>query len=222
MAALQSWTSPVALRPERCKQNGQEVSTMPRPFRFAFAVAAVCSAAAVLSAGLHAQTMGSPERYVANAINMNRGAAGTIEIVVNRWSTDAQRDQLMSVMLNKGPEKLLDALQDMPRMGYIRTPDSIGWDIHFARKIPGKDGGERVVLLTDRRIGFWEAANRPRSIDYPFTVIELRLNRDGEGEGKMSVATKIIPDKENNIVTLEDYDIQPVLLTNVRREKISK
>ena len=195
---------------------------MPRPFRSISAGAALCSAAVLSSFVLHAQTMGSPERYTANAINMNRGAAGSIEIVVNRWSTDAQRDQLMSVMMIKGPEKLLDALQDMPRMGYIKTPDSIGWDIHFARKIPGKDGGERVILLTDRRIGFWEAANRPRSIDYPFTHIELRLNRDGEGEGKMSVATKIIPDKENNIVTLENYDIQPVLLTNIKRERVSK
>jgi hypothetical protein len=194
---------------------------MPRPFRRVSAVAAACSAAAIFSLALHAQTMGTPERYTANAVNMNRGAAGVIEIVVNRWSTDAQRDQLMSVMMNKGPEKLLDALQDMPRMGYIKTPDSIGWDLHFARKIPGKDGGERVILVTDRRIGFWEAANRPRSIDYPFTVIELRLNRDGEGEGKMSLATKIIADKENNIVTLENYDIQQVLLTHVRREKVS-
>ena len=37
----------------------------------------------------------------------------------------------------------------------------------------------------------------------------------------MSIATKIIPDKENNIVTLENYDIQPVLLTNIKREKVS-
>ena len=195
---------------------------MPRPFRRLSVVVAVCSAAAAISLSLHAQTMGTPERYSANAINMNRGAAGPIEIVVNRWSSEKDRDALMSVMMNKGPEKLLDALQDMPRAGYIRTPDSIGWDLHFARKMPGGDGGERVVLLTDRRIGFWEATNRPRSIDYPFTVIELRLNRDGEGEGKMSVATKIIPDKQNNIVTLENYDIQPVLLTTVRREKRSQ
>jgi hypothetical protein len=195
---------------------------MPRLFRSITAVAAVCSAVAVLSLVLDAQTMGTPERYTANAINMNRGAAGPIDIVVNRWSTDAQRDKLMAVMMSKGPEKLLDALQDMPRMGYLKTPDRIGWDVHFARKIPSPDGGERVILVTDRRIGFWEAANRPRSIDYPFTVVELRLNRDGEGEGKMSVATKIIPDKENNMVTLENYDIQPVLLTNVRREKISQ
>ncbi len=192
---------------------------MSRPFGSISAVAAICSAAVLSSFVLHAQTMGTPERYTAAAFNMNRGAAGTIELVVNRWSTDAQRDKLMAVMMSKGPEKLLDALQDMPRMGYIRTPDRVGWDLHFARKIPAPDGGERVILVTDRRIGFWEAANRPRSIDYPFTVIELHLNRDGEGEGKMSVATKIIADKDNNVVTLENYDIQPVLLTNIRREK---
>jgi hypothetical protein len=195
---------------------------MPRPFRSISAAAALCSVAVLSSFVLHAQTMGTPERYTAAAINMNRGAAGTIELVVNRWSTDSQRDKLMAVMLNKGPEKLLDALQDMPRMGYIRTPDRVGWDIHFSRKIAAPDGGERVILVTDRRIGFWEAANRPRSIDYPFTVIELHLNRDGEGEGKMSIATKIIADKENNVVTLENYDIQPVLLTNIKREKVSQ
>jgi hypothetical protein len=200
---------------------GEEVSFMPHPFRHITAMAVACASALLLALSLHAQTMGTPERYSANAINMNRGAAGPIDIAVTRWSTDAQRDQLMSVMMNNGPEKLLDALQSMPRMGYIKTPDSIGWDLHFARKMPGKDGGERIVLMTDRRIGFWEARNQPRSIDYPFTVIELRLNRDGEGEGKMSIATKIIVDKENNIVTLENYDIQPVLLTNIKREKVS-
>src|SRR5205814_2577739 len=180
------------------------------------------AAGALVALAVSAQTMGSPERFTAAAINMNRGAAGNIEIVVNRWSTDAQRDKLMSVMMDKGPEKLLDALQDMPRMGYFRAPGNLGWDIHFARKVAQPDGGERVVLITDRRIGFREAVNQPRSIDYPFTVIELRLNRDGEGEGKMSLATKIIADKENNIVTLENYDISPVMLNNVKREKTSR
>ena len=110
----------------------------------------------------------------------------------------------------------------MPRAGYFRAPGHVGIDIHFARRVPQPDGGERVVLVTDRRIGFWEATNRPRSIDYPFTVIELRMNDEGEGEGKMSLATRIIADKENNIVTLENYGTQPVLLNNVRRERASQ
>jgi hypothetical protein len=53
-------------------------------------------------------------------------------------------------------------------------------------------------------------------------VIELRLNGDGEGEGKMSVPTKVIYDKEHNTITLENYGIQPVQLTNVRRERASR
>jgi hypothetical protein len=183
---------------------------------------ALACAATVLPGVARAQTMGQPERYTAVAVNMNRGASGTVELVVNRWSSDADRDKLMNILLNQGADKLLDALQDMPRVGYFRSPSSVGIDIHFARRLPGEDGGERVILVTDRRIGFWEAANRPRSIDYPFTVIELRLNKDGEGEGKMSVATKVIADKENNIITLENYDIQPVLLNNVKRERASR
>jgi hypothetical protein len=183
---------------------------------------ALACAVTALAGVAWAQTMGQPERFTAVAINMNRGASGPVEIVVNRWSSDADRDKLMNVLMNQGADKLLDSLQDMPRVGYFRSPSSIGIDIHFARRVPGEDGGERVILVTDRRIGFWEAANRPRSIDYPFTVIELRLNKDGEGEGKMSVATKVIADKENNIITLENYDIQPVLLNNVKRERASQ
>ena len=167
------------------------------------------------------QTKGTPERFSAMGVNMGSpgaAAAGTVEMVVNRWSTDAERDRLLTVLMEQGPEKLLETLQKMPRVGYIRTPNSIGYDLHFARKTPLPDGGERVVMATDRYINFWEAVNRPRSIDYPFTVIELRINPNGEGEGKMSLATKITADKESKTIVLENYATQPVLLQSVRRE----
>jgi hypothetical protein len=163
----------------------------------------------------------APARFVAAAVNMNRGVAGTVDIVVNRWSSDADQDRLMKLMFAKGPEKLLDALQGMPRMGYLRTAGSIGWDIHFARHVPVKDGGERILLVTDRRMSFREVANRHRSVDYPFTVIEINLQAGGEGDGKMTVATRISGDKNGKVVTLENYEIQPVLLTKVTRERVS-
>jgi hypothetical protein len=194
---------------------------MSRPFRSAtFAVAALASAV-MLTLAASAQTMGTPERYTASAFNINNGSAGTIDITVNRWSSDKDRDALMKVAIEKGPEKLLDALQDLPAVGHFGAPGHLSWDLHFARKMPLPDGGERVVLITDRRIGFWEAANQPRSIDYPFTFIELHLNKDGEGEGKMSIATRIAVDKKENMVTLEDYATSPVRLTNVKRQAVS-
>jgi hypothetical protein len=178
--------------------------------------------AAALAASF-AQTQGRPERFTALAVNMGSPPIGppgatVVEIAVERWSTEAERARLINALREKGPEKLLDTLQSLPRVGYIRTPNSLGYDLHYARKFSLPDGGERVVLATDRYIGFWEATNRPRSIDYPFTVIELHINPDGQGEGKMSLATKIDIDAEHNTIVLEDYQTQPVLLTSVRRE----
>ena len=190
---------------------------MPRVFgRLALTVVA---GSVLLFAPLAAspQVEDAPARFTAAAVNMNRGVAGTVDIVVNRWSSDADCDRLMNVMFDKGPGRLLDALQRMPRMGYLRTPGSIGWDIQFARHMPAKDGGERIILVTDRRMSFREVANRHRSVDYPFTVIELLVQPNGDGDGKITVATKISADKHSNVVVLENYEIQPVLLTKVTR-----
>ena len=101
-------------------------------------------------------------------------------------------------------------------MGYFRAPGNLGWDIHFARKVRQPDGGERVVLFTDRRIGFWEASRQPRSIDYPFTVIQMKLDRDGTGKGTLSYATRITA--KNNVIELEDFASQPIMLNNIKSE----
>lgn len=157
-------------------------------------------------------------RFTAFAVNLGGpgpAAAGAVEIAINRWSTDGERDRLLEVLRTKGPERLLDVLSDMRSVGYIRTPDSLGYDLRFAHRAPGEDGGERITVITDRYVGFWEAYYRPRTIDYPFTVIELRVDRNGEGEGKMSLATRITA--EGNTVVLENYSAQPVLLQRVRR-----
>ena len=164
-----------------------------------------------------AQVVDAPARFTAAAVDLNRGAAGTLEFVVNRWSSDADRDRLLQVMFDQGPEKLLDALKDMPRMGYIRTPGSVGWDIRFAHHVAAPDGGERIFIVTDRHMSFREVANRPRSYDYPFTVIEVTLQKDGDGQGKAMVATRIFGDKDKRVMTLENFDISPVMLTKVKK-----
>jgi hypothetical protein len=188
----------------------------------AFTLACVVVAAA--PAGVAARQSNAPqERFTAVAVNMGdvgRPGAGTVEMVVTRWSTEAEAQRLMGVLMEQGADKLLDSLRENPKVGYIRTPNSIGYDLHFARKVPLEDGGERVVLATDRYISFWEQWVRPRTIDYPFTVIEMRIGRDGTGEGKLSLATKVIAEKDKNLIVLENYGTQPVLLTTVKREPL--
>lgn len=182
-----------------------------------------CTAAVALQlySAAAAQTIGTPERYVATAVNLGQpGPTGplTVEMVVTRWSTDEERDRLVATLVEKGSDGLLKVLQELPRTGYIRTPDSLAYDLHFARKTPSDDRGERIFLATDRYISFWEATERPRTIDYPFTYIEMRVGPTGTGEGKMSLFTKVEVDRKTNAIVLENYGTQPVLLQNVRRE----
>jgi hypothetical protein len=185
-------------------------------------VSAMLAVALVGITGVYAKAWA--ERFNAFAVDLGapgRASSGQVEFVLERYSTDAERDRLLTVLKEKGPDKLLDTLQSLPRVGYFRTPNSIGYDIKFARKHPGEDGGEVITLATDRFISFWEAANRPRTIDYPFTVVEIHIGKDGKGEGKMSVATKVTYDKKNNTLVLENYKSQPVMLNEVKRETSS-
>ena len=50
----------------------------------------------------------------------------------------------------------------------------------------------------------------------------MRSNRDDTGEGKLSLATRIEPDKDKHQIVLEDYGTQPVLLTTVKKESITR
>jgi hypothetical protein len=174
--------------------------------------------AAAMSLSSLAQTMGVKERYDATAINMGSGPTGMgrVEIAVDRWSTPAEREKLLKVLVEKGPEKLLDALQDNQKTGYIRLPTTLAWDLRYAFQSPLPEGGRRVVLVTDRPISFQEARNAGRSMDYPFTLIEIRFPKEGVGVGKMSVRTKISLSKDKQTVELENYGIEPVRLTEVK------
>ena len=190
---------------------------MPRRLTF---VAAACLVA--LGTVAAAQLPGLPIRITSWAVNMSNIATGSnaiVDITIDRWSTEAERQGLMTTFFEKGPEKLLDAVQDTRPVGRIRFPNTLGYDLRFARHFPLEEGGERYVIITDRRIGFAEARNQPRTIDYPFTLIEIRVGKDGKGEGKMSVATKISFNKKHNTVELENYSSEPVRLTNVKVEK---
>jgi hypothetical protein len=188
-------------------------------------VALVGALGILLSAGptSRAQTMGDPEEFSAFAVNMGTYVVGTtanVIITVNRWTPVAERDELLTTLRLKGQEAFFNALKNAKRVGTLRTPESVGYELRFAFDEPGKDGGRRILIATDRPIGFNEARVRPPSIDYPLTVIDMTLSPEGKGEGTMSIAAKMIPTGKNIVV--ENYDTQPVRLNRIESRKLVK
>lgn len=143
--------------------------------------------------------------------------ASIVDLEITRWSTEEERQDLIKTFRLEGTQALLDALQDTPSVGSLRTPDSVAWDLHYATQTPLENGGRRIILATDRPIGFWELYENSRSVSYPFTLIEIRIDEDGRGEGRMSVATRVELSPDGKNLQLENYSAQPVLLKSVRR-----
>jgi len=174
------------------------------------------------------QTSGEKLEITAFAVNMSNigpGSSAVVEIDIDRWSTAAERENLITTMVEKKEHELLKALQKMPSHGRFSIPGLVGPDPHqlrlgnplrYAWQTPQPEGGRRIVIATDRYIGFNEARNQPRTIDYPFTLFEIRVDKAGEGQGKMAVATKISFDKKKNAIELENYSSEPVRLNNVK------
>lgn len=186
---------------------------------FAFSLSAI--ALVMLAAAPHAAAQAPVAQYSALAVNQlsTTPGAGTtpVNIVVTRWTTDAERDALFTALVEKNSSALRDGLSKMPRAGSIAATGGTGIELRYARRELNPDGTERVVLITDRPMSFWERRDGGRSTDYPFTVIELRLMPSGEGEGKASVATQISASKTDRLMVLENYNDQPVGLRSVKR-----
>ena len=162
--------------------------------------------------------------FAVNMSNIATGSNAVVDITINSWSSPEERQHLITTMLEKNSDALLRELQKTRSHGRFRIPGlmgpdphqlRLGHDLHYTHQEVNGDGGRRIVIVTDRYIGFGEARNQPRSVDYPFTLFEIRVGSDGKGQGKMAVATKINFDKKKNQLELENYSSEPVRLNNV-------
>jgi hypothetical protein len=171
-----------------------------------------------------------PVRMRTFAVNMSNnltGANAVLEITIDRWSSAENRARLLDAV-PKGQDAVLKELQKSPIEGRIRIPGwtgpdpnnyRLGWDLHYAWHEPLPDGGDRIVVATDRYMSMWEVRNQPRTTDYPFTILQIHMPKEGKGEGKMSAFTQIRFDKKKNAMEIETYGTEPVRLNEITVEK---
>ncbi|MGH9322307.1 MAG: hypothetical protein ACRD21_01825 [Vicinamibacteria bacterium] len=152
------------------------------------------------------------------------GVSTTLQINITRWTTDEERENLFAILIEKGQEDLVTALQKQEETGWIRvTGRGAGRGtfpserLRFARQWDRGEGKRRIVLALDRPISFYEAANNPRWRDYDVTLIVMDVDAEGNGEGQLAMAVKLSIDSEKNTLVVENFGTEPVRLTNIRK-----
>lgn len=143
-------------------------------------------------------------------------ANNRLEIVIDRWSTASERDLVLSAMAEGGPKNVLSALYQSPRAGTLKWPGGLDYTIHYAYRQARPDGGADVTLVLDRPLWMWWNPSIG-STEYPFSVVQMRLDKNGAGEGRVSLNTALERHPAAGIAIANPAQA-PVVLTDVRRD----
>jgi len=185
--------------------------------RFFIVVAAAVTLAS--TAGLSGEAAGDVAQFtfaVANAPKDVSSSDGRLRLRLLRWSSDDERRQLMAAL--DEPAKLLSALPYVGVAGYLQWPGGLEHTVRYARQTARPDGGADIVLVVERPLWLWWDSTAKWAADQQFTVVHMRVNKDGTGEGRIATGDGFRRDADSGIM-LSDTT-KPALLTNVRRESV--
>jgi len=116
-------------------------------------------------------------------------------------------------------ERLGAAIKAAPTVGFIWNDGPVGYSIKYASKVAMPGGAERIVLVADRRIGAEAVPVGPASTakpDVDFTVIDMRLDARGNGEGRMSITGQVVADAATKMLALDGAAAAPAILKVTR------
>ena len=157
------------------------------------------------------------------AASAAKGGAGAAKAGAGKGAAKGKGPAPASAANSITPEaSLAKALQDATTAGYLWSSEMAGYAIRYAGKVGNPDGSQRIILITQRRLGavnqLWNPTFEGTPNTDEFSVIELRLNAKGEGEGKVSLVGKAAADAAAKMVTLENYNALPAVFRNVRMQ----
>jgi hypothetical protein len=167
-----------------------------------------------------AQNQKIDEHFSAVLTNIsNVGGTGLtpVDLHITRWTGPEANERLLTILRNEGQEAFLRALQDEKTVGWIATPTSLRYDFYYATFTPTDEGGRRIILITDRPMQMWERLGGSPTRDYPFTVIELRVDKSGNGQGTLAQMVQLR--LSGDVMGVENWATSPMRLNEVKKVK---
>lgn len=180
-----------------------------------------CPIAALAQTGGPDAQPNLPAQYAATAIGQSGSVAGKtfgLTISVQELTSDGEVDELVATLRSKGQDGLVSAMENIKDKGRVAPTGSVGTGMRLVRIRPTKDGGQHIVLATNRPISFPELYNGTRSTNYKIGIVTLDVDKDGKGTGSFAPLCKVKFNKKNEL-EIEHYGQKPFRLANVYLQK---
>lgn len=186
------------------------------------AVAAACMLAGLLASPASAQK--AIEKFQGNAMvtgGTGAGASSVLEILIYRWSTEEERQELIAAVQTATAGKpnnreVAKALRGQTKAGYAFFAGNQGWPLRFSRQIE-VNGKRRIIVATDRPVSFQEVYSQSRLGDFDVSLLVMDVDENGNGEGVLSLGTEVIWDEQENGLKITNVSSQPIRVTNIRK-----
>ena len=162
---------------------------------------------------------GAPETFSVNAhvTGAPGAAAATLQVVIRRYTPDAERTALEGALETGGHPAFLAVLRKSSDVGYVEHGRS-RFTIRYARETRTATG-RRIDVVTGEPIFFFGGGApeaRPRA-GFEVAVLRMDVEDVGLGSGVMAAAARIKPAPEGG-VQIDDYAEQPIRLVTVARK----
>jgi len=160
------------------------------------------------------------ETFTGRVMSVTTGEAGVVEIVVNQWSPPVEKEILENVLAKAGSPAMVDEMERMPQVGYIRTPETMGDALFYGTDTTLPDGSRQVVFATNRPISAMATVGGGAKNNYDLSVIEIRFKKgSSKGEGKIVIGGKASIDPKTHKLSITNYDSEPPRFSDVKSKK---
>ena len=128
------------------------------------------------------------------------GKTVSVKVIINQYSTEADRQVLVAAFKKGQHQGLVDALTKMKPVGRIAITGTIGYDLNYIALIPSPTG-RKIRFAADRWIRFGEAYHNTQSKSFDLTAGEFDLNDSDKNKssGVLYPAAQLIINKKGQL-----------------------
>lgn len=158
--------------------------------------------------------------FYADAYNP-RTITTDFKLYLSGETSDQEAQNYLNVLKRDGQEEVLDEIEGVEN-GRFSVGSNVGVPVNVVRETD-ENGDRKIFVVFKRWTQFREHRSSSRSLDYPFGVIELKIDsQTGKGEGRYIPAARIrFKNKKGKApeIEVENFSNIPAKLLGVKSSR---